>query len=319
MNILLFSAAYGSFALILTNTFNIWQMWFLSALMGFALAGVGLNLMHEANHGVYNPRKWLNYLIGSIINLMGSHKYLWDLRHNTLHHVYTNVIGVDYDMVKTPLVRLTTRTPRRWFHKYQHFYCMLIYINYTIIWIMIYDWIHLVHFYGTIGTGKKHRIPVLTIISIVFWKAFHLALTIYLPYVLLDIALWQVLIGWVTMHWLLSAVIGVSFQLNHTMEGTQNAVPSKEGRLAENWSQYMLKTSFNFSTKNRLITYFLGGLNFQIEHHLFPNMSYTHYYNIAPMIKEVLQKYGITYNDSGGWLHAVWSHLKYLKRIGQAA
>ena len=318
-NLLYLVIAYGSFALILNNQFNVFVMWFLSFTMGLGLSGVGLCIMHEANHGAYNKKKFINYLAGSIINIMGSHRYLWQLRHNGLHHVYTNMFDYDYDMARTFLIRHSRDWERKWYHRYQHIYALLIYFNYTLIWILVYDWIHLVEFYGKVGTKKNKAIPIHVIISIFFWKMVHLYLMIVLPYMVLDLALWQVLIGFVTMHWTLSAIIGVTFQVNHTIEGTVNIEADAQGVIQESWAKQMVKTSFNFSTKNKAVTYFLGGLNFQIEHHLFPKMSYSHFFAIKPMVKEVLEKHGYTYNDCGSWLNAILMHLKYLKRLGNGS
>ena len=297
-------------------------MWFLCVIMGLGMAGIGLGVMHDANHQAYSKHRWVNNLLGSSLNLLGSHKHIWDIRHNILHHTFTNVYELDDDIAKIWLLRLSPEQKRRWYHRYQHLYAFLVYMNYTLSWLFYHDNLHLIKYFKTLGygekSGKKINIPMSKIISIYSWKFFALFYMLVIPYLVLNLAWWQVLLGFLTAHWAMGLIVGVIFQINHMIDGSVHGIPDENGKIAEHWAEHQIKCSFNFSTNNGFFTWYLGGLNFQIEHHLFKSISSIHYRDLKPIFRKVIEKYGFTYNDCGSWGNAIRLHLLYLKNIGSA-
>ena len=322
LNILFaFSLTYIPYGLILSGKFNIWVMWLLSAIMGLGMAAIGLGVMHDANHGAYSKSKWVNKLLGSCLNLLGSHRYIWNIRHNILHHTFTNVYDLDDDIAKIWLLRLSPEQKRHWYHRFQHFYVIFVYMNYTLSWLFYHDNIHLIKYFKTMGYGEKSgdfiNIHWSKIVEIYAWKLFSLFYMIGIPYLLLDLSLWQAILGFLTAHWAMGLVVGVIFQINHMIDGTAHGIPDKNGKINDNWAEHEIKCSYNFSTDNKFFTWYLGGLNFQIEHHLFKTISSVHYLKLKPIFKEVLEKHGYTYNDCGSWGEAIRRHLFYLKEMGR--
>jgi len=314
--ILVFFVTYGAYALILTNQFNMWVMWSLAIVMGLGMAGIGLGIMHDANHHAFSDKKWLNNFLGASLNLLGASKYVWDIRHNKLHHTFTNIYELDDDIAKIWGLRLSPDTKLMFIHRFQHLYVPLIYLNYTLAWLFWGDNLHIIKYNGKYGHGKEKSIPVLTYISYIFWKLFSLSIMILVPYLILDLQLWQIVVGFITAHWAMSIMVGWTFQLNHMMPGTIHGIPNQKNEIDEYWARYQVKTSFNFSMNNAFLTWYLGGLNFQVEHHLFPKISSIHYHKIRPIVEGISKKHNIPYNNAGSWFHAIYIHLKYLKYMG---
>jgi len=114
-------------------------------------------------------------------------------------------------------------------------------------------------------------------------------------------------------------ILSIVFQLAHTVEHTAFPTPSADANRIENeWAIHQIETTANFATKNKLISWLVGGLNFQIEHHLFPKVSHIHYPAISKIIKQACAEYGIRYIEFRRMRHANVSHAVHLKRMGRA-
>ncbi|MDH4262458.1 MAG: acyl-CoA desaturase [Spirochaetia bacterium] len=307
---------YGSYFLILFGNLPEIVMLLLACVMGVGIAGIGMGIMHDGSHNSYSENKFVNYIMGSLLNFAGSHKYIWDLRHNSLHHMYTNVYKYDYDMVKIWLVRHSPEAPKRWFHKYQHIYAsIMIYPYYTLFWLLFYDMFHL-RVFSEFAEGDQRKHPFMKIVGIIFWRIFYLFYIIVIPYLLLDLPFWKIMTGFLALHVSTSAVLCPIFQVAHIMENTTHAIPDKKGNLKATWAENQVTSSSNFSLNNKLLTWFCGGLNYQIEHHLFPWICSIHYPDIHPIIKKTIEKYKLPYNNQPTLLKAYASHLRFLKKIG---
>jgi linoleoyl-CoA desaturase len=308
---------YGAYFLILFAGLPEWAMLILAAVMGVGIAGIGMGIMHDGSHNAYSKNKFVNYFMGSLINLAGSHKYIWDLRHNDLHHMYTNVFKYDYDMVKIWMLRHSPEAPRKWYHKYQHIYAPLfIYPYYTMFWLIFYDVLHLNLFSKEFGAGDGKGHPTGKIVGMFLWKAFYFFYMLVIPYLVLGLPFWKILIGFMVVHYATSLVLCPIFQVAHIMMETTHAIPDKKGQIKDTWAENQVKSSCNFSLDNKLLTWFVGGLNFQLEHHLFPWICSIHYPEIQPIVKETIAKYKLPYNVHPTLFQAFKSHLSYLKKLG---
>lgn len=92
--VILFSLFLTPYFLIITLTnIPLWLFLLLSVIIGVGMAGIGMNVMHDGNHGAYSDKKWVNKFMGGSIYILAGNVYNWQVQHNVLHHTYTNKIG----------------------------------------------------------------------------------------------------------------------------------------------------------------------------------------------------------------------------------
>jgi linoleoyl-CoA desaturase len=123
--------------------------------------------------------------------------------------------------------------------------------------------------------------------------------------------------GFITMHFIAGVILTVVFQLAHTVEGTTHPVPDETGTIENNWAVHQMNTTVNFSRQSRLISWYVGGLNFQVEHHLFPTICHVHYPEISEIVKTTAEEFGIPYLENRTFMDAVNSHIETLRRFGR--
>jgi linoleoyl-CoA desaturase len=128
---------------------------------------------------------------------------------------------------------------------------------------------------------------------------------------------WQFAIGWLTMHLVAGGILGIVFQLAHVVEDTTHPEPDQAGRMSAAWMVHEMETTSNFGRYNRLLNWYVGGLNFQIEHHLFPKVCSIHYPAISEIVKATAAEHGIVYNEHATLRDAVRSHYRMLERLGR--
>lgn len=286
------------------------------AIMGVAMAGIGFSVSHDALHGAYSHNPRVNAAIGFTFDLLGASGYMWKITHNVIHHTYTNIHGIDEDLEVTPLLRLSPVAKHHPWQRFQHLYAPIAYSMSTINWVFVKDF----DLFSRKNLGpyldKKH--PRAQYAVLVFSKLFSLTWMLALPLLLLPVAWWQVIIGFLTMHLIGGTILGVIFQLAHVVEQTQHPVPDSLGRMPNGWLVHEMITTANFCVGNKLLTWYCGGLNHQIEHHLFPKTCSVHYPAISPIVRAVAEKHGVPYHLNPTFTGAFASHLKMLRRLGAA-
>lgn len=288
----------------------------LSGLFGFVLASIGFNVMHDACHGSYSSKKWVNDLFGLSLNALGGNAYIWKLKHNIVHHTYTNIDGIDDDIAKAPLMRQCKSQPRYKAHRYQQFYVVLIYGLSSFLWVFLMD-------FAKYFSKKVYTTPIKNMDNsehFVFWisKLFYMIFYIAIPVYFVGWAYWAA--GFFAFHFVMGLTLAIVFQLAHVVENTEfvEAIPGKEN-LEEEWAIHQIKTTANFATDNKVISWFVGGLNFQIEHHLFPRISHVHYPALHKIVKETCEKFNLPYNYYPSMASAVVSHFRFMKDLGKAS
>jgi linoleoyl-CoA desaturase len=306
------ATAYG---LIMSGLFPPLAMLGLAMLMGVGIAGIGFCVAHDALHGAYSTNPRVNRLIGWSLDLIGGSSYLWNLGHNVVHHTYTNIPGVDGDVAGSSLLRQSPSAPWRPCHRYQHIYAFPLYSLATLNWVFLKDYKGM--FQRNWGTERDKVHPRADIRRMLALKAFYYTWSLVLPLTLLAIPWWQVMIGYVAMHLTAGSILGVVFQLAHIVEGTTFPRPDATGTVRESWIAHELATTANFANGNRLLTWYIGGLNYQIEHHLFPRVCSVHYPSIAGIVREMAEREGLPYQHQPTLLSAVRSHVRLLKKFGQ--
>jgi len=311
----LLALALAAYILILLLPLTAWAIIILSTVLGFTLACIGFNVMHDANHGSYSSSERLNNLLGLTLNALGGNSFIWKFKHNIIHHTYPNVDGIDDDIAKSPFIRMCST--QRWVpaHRVQHIYTPLLYAISTILWVLFQDF----EKYFRRKIHQTAMAPMKLQDHFIFWisKVMYLFFYIALPVFLIGWTNW--LLFFVTMHVGLGLTLAVVFQLAHVVEETTfEFVASDETMRIENeWAIHQVKTTSNFSPNSPIISWLVGGLNYQIEHHLFPRVSHVHYPALSKIVKEKCKEFGLPYNCIPSMHKAVASHFRLIRLLGK--
>jgi linoleoyl-CoA desaturase len=294
----------------------VWLSLFLCALFGLILASIGFNVMHDACHGSFSSKKWVNSLLGLSLNAIGGSSFFWKQKHNIIHHTYTNIDGVDDDIAQGMMLRQTPTQKWRPIHRYQHIYLPLAYAMTFFLWINLND-------FQKYFTKKIHNTPLQVMDRkehIVFWatKIFYASVYVVIPILCVGPIAW--LIGYLTMGAVTGLVIAYIFQLAHAVEGPEfDAVGLEDKVIESEWAVHQIKTTANFAPKSKVISWFVGGLNFQVEHHLFPRISHIHYPALSRIVQEHCERFNLPYHCFPNLRMAVISHVRTMKKMGQKA
>lgn len=285
-----------------------------SVLLGGLTAAIGFNVMHDGAHGSFSKYKWVNTLASFSLNILGGNSFMWNMKHNVVHHAYTNVDGIDDDIDIQPWMRMSETQKKYKMHKYQHLYFWVLYSVLYIFWIFVLDYQK--YFKSKVGAMPLKKMKLGD--HLVFWgfKLFHAFLFVGLPIYLLGWYDWM--ISFLIFTLVAGFVLSMVFQLAHTVEHTQFPIADKEtGKLEDEWAIHQIKTTANFATNNPIVSWLVGGLNFQIEHHLFPKISHVHYPAISKIIRQACQEYGLVYIEYPRVRYAVASHVAFLRQMGR--
>jgi linoleoyl-CoA desaturase len=310
----LLTLTFGAYGLMMTGWFGLWTMWGLAAVMGIGVAGCGFSVAHDALHGAYSSNKTVNKALGLTFDLLGASGYLWKITHNVIHHTYTNIQGIDEDLEVSPLLRLSPESEHYPFHRVQHLYGFAVYSLSTLFWVFGKDYKYLLQ--KDLGPYEDISHPPKEVATLLGMKALYYTYMIVLPLWLLSITWWQFLIGFLTVHLTAGLILGVVFQLAHVVEGPEHHTAHGTDMMEDAWLVHEVKTTANFARSNAALCWYVGGLNFQIEHHLFPRICSIHYPAISPIVEEVATEYGLPYHHNETFLGAVASHYRTLKALG---
>lgn len=315
--IVMFSLYFAPYLLIVTETVtSIWMLIPLVVLMALGVAGIGLSVMHDANHGAYSNKNWVNSLIGYSMNLIGANAFNWKMQHNVLHHSYTNVHEEDEDISPRGALRLTPHSDWKSIHRYQYIYAWFLYGLMTIVWLFFKDFTRIVK-YGKAGVAKKLNSDIRKEwVVLILSKLVYVGYIFVIPVVFTSLVWWEVIVGVLTMHYIAGFILAIIFQPAHVIEGSEFPLPDDTNTLENNWAVHQLLTTTNFGNRSRWFSWYVGGLNFQIEHHLFPNVCHVHYRRIADIVKTTANEYGLPYKTSRTFISALAGHARLLKQLG---
>ncbi|PQJ10405.1 acyl-CoA desaturase [Flavipsychrobacter stenotrophus] len=312
--VILISLSIGLYLSLLTFHFTAFAGIALSMVLGLTLAGVGFNVMHDANHGSYSSKKWVNDLLGLTLNALGSNAFIWRQKHNIIHHTYTNVDGIDDDIAKSPVIRQCSTQVWKPAHKVQHIYLWLAYALSSILWIFVTDFVK----YGSKMVYTTPLKKMDTKEHAIFWisKVMYVAFYIALPIYLVGVSTWAV--GYLAMNVALGMSLSVVFQLAHVVEETEFEFSGADDKVIENeWAVHQLKTTADFARGNKVISWYVGGLNYQVEHHLFPRISHVHYPEVSKIVEQKCKEYNVDYHAMPTMWAAIGSHYRFMKSLGQ--
>ena len=292
-----------------------WQALPLTVVLGLVTTGIGFNLMHDGGHGAFSRHKLVNLAMARCLDVIGGSSYLWHWKHRVIHHTYSNITGHDTDISIGRLARFTPHQARHAYQRWQQWYIWPLY------GLMAMKW----HFYDDfrtllVGRIGPHRIPrprnrdlvVLVVCKLLFFAfAFGVPLLVH--------PLWVVALGYVAVAVVLGLSLSVVFQLAHCVEEADFPSVVKEGASVDSaWAVHQVNTTVDFCRGNRFATWLLGGLNYQIEHHLFPHVCHSNYPAISTMVRETCRDFGIEYKEHSSFWAGVQSHYRWLRRMGAA-
>ena len=311
---ILVPAAMILYASLLVFDWGVVSIILLGGLLGFIHASVGFNVMHDANHGSYSEHKWLNDLLGLTMNALGSNAFIWKQKHNVIHHTYTNIDGIDDDIAKSPVIRQCQT--QKWvpIHRVQHLYLPLVYAISSVAWTFLTDYMK--YFNRKVYTTPMTKMNLKE--HIIFWgsKLLYAGVYILLPVLLKGWVFWIIL--FTSLHVMLGLTLAIVFQLAHVVEHTEFETTTIDPKVIESeWAIFQVKTTADFATGNKVISWLVGGLNFQIEHHLFPRISHIHYPAISKIVKKTCEEYHVPYHSFPTMWSAVVSHFRFMKQLGK--
>jgi len=304
------------FVLILCCGFPGWLNMLLYVVMGFGLAGIGMSVMHDANHFGYSSNQKVNRWVGNTIFLLGADAYNWKIKHNKLHHVYTNIYGSDEDINSRAILRFAFAAPLKPYHRYQHLYAWALYALMSLSMILRDDYKrrdYRKRGVTNISRGVFQRSLVWLHVS----KVLYFGAIFGLPLWLTAMPWWQVLLGFLLMHITAGLIMSMIFQMAHVVEGAEQIGGKENRHVTHSMIAHQLKSTTDFAPRNRLLTWYVGGLNFQVEHHLFPKVCHIHYPALAPIVAETTREFSMPYHVHEKFSDAFRSHFHMLKRLGR--
>ncbi len=303
-----------TYVLILSNLFAPWAMLLMALGHGFFTAMIGLNVSHDAIHGSYTKCPKKNKKLGLSFNFIGVNDYVWTISHNIVHHTYTNIPDHDEDIEQVPILRLQPNQELWKIHRFQYIYAFFLYSLSTFFWVLVKDYKKF--FQHQLGGHFRKSFPRKEVFRLFAYKAFYYFMFLVLPILVIDLPWYWVIFGFVASHLLEGFTVAVIFMLAHIIEGTSFPEPEDSGKLNMPWADLQMHTTANFAIKNRVVNYLFGGLNFQIEHHLFPKVCHVHYPSISGIVKETARDHNLPYIEHKTFLGAIGSHIRFLKKYG---
>ena len=288
-------------------------MW---VIMGFGMAGVGLSIMHDANHGAYSKNDRVNKLLGLVINGVGGSDVNWRIQHNVLHHTYTNVSGYDEDIDPGKVMRFSPRAERLKIHRFQHIYAWFFYGLMTLMWCTAKDFIQAARFKRQ-NLLKTQNITYGRLVrAIIITKVIYFAIIFGVPFTFSILPWYGTVLCFLTMHFIAGVTLAAIFQPAHVVPTSTYPIPNNSGVVEADWAVNQLYNTANFAPKSTWFSWYVGGLNFQVEHHLFPNISHVHYKKLSEIVKKTATEYNLPYYSYKTFFGAVREHTKMLHDLG---
>jgi len=294
---------------------NIYWLFGLYLTSGFGMAGIGMGVMHDAIHGSYSSNKRNNIRLGYTMNLIGANATVWKIQHNVLHHAYPNIDQADDDINPPLVLRFSPHARKYWLHRFQHLYVWFFYGLSTLSWVTTKDFIRL-NRYRKMGFFRNDKDYNYELLRMVGWKLFYYSYTLILPMIIVPLAWWIILLAFISMHFLAGIYMSLVFQTAHIMPGAEYPLPDRNGQMANDWATHQMATTTNYSPQSKYFSWLIGGLNYQIEHHLLPDVCHIHYKKLSHLVSETAEEFGIPYNTKQNFVTAIRDHAKMLQQLG---
>ena len=289
-------------------------LWFLT---GLGMVGIGCAVHHDSNHGSYSDNKTVNKIIGDVVNVVGGYDVTWRIQHNILHHTYNNIEGLDEDIDTGGLMRFHPETKKLKMHRFQHIYAWFLYCLLTLQWVTYKDY-RLLFLYEKKGLLKKEKISLRkALLELSIYKVIYFTYALVLPIMFSGMSWQMVVMGFLVLHFTAGLSLSCIFQLAHVLESSEFPITPDDRKMENSWAIHQLLNTADFSPRSRIMFWFIGGLNYQVEHHLFPHISHVHYPKIAVIVKQTAEQYGLPYKVMPTFVNALVQHGRMLKKMGR--
>jgi len=306
----------ASYTLLVFSAGPWWLAILLALSLGLSVAGIGFNIQHDGGHHGYSDLRWVNKIMAMTLDLMGGSSYIWARKHNSIHHTFSNITGQDDDIDMGVLGRLSPHQRRLRFHRLQHFYLWFLYGFLPVKWHVFDDFRNVIS--GRIGEHRIARPKGWDLATLIGGKVIFFTLALVIPMLLHPV--WIVLVFYFAITYVQGVILSVVFQLAHCVEEATFPMPREgTGRMESTFATHQIETTVDFARGNRLLSWLLGGLNFQIEHHLFPQVCHVHYAALAPIVEKACAEFGLRYMANKTFRAGLASHFRWLRRMGSAA
>ena len=307
-----FTWALASYLLLVFAVDQWWQAIPLGISLGVAMAAIGFNIQHDGGHKAYSRHNWINRIMATSLDLLGGSSYVWDHKHNTVHHTYANITDHDDDINVGPLGRLSPHQKWHRFHRLQHIYLWLLYGLLPIKWQFVDDFWNIAK--GRIGNYKFARPTGRDLLIFIGGKVVFFTLALGLP--MMFHTWWLVLLTYVLVCWTMGLLLAIVFQLAHVVEEAEFPLPIGDpAQMEAHWAVHQVQTTVDFARSNPVLCWLLGGLNFQIEHHLFPRICHIHYPRLSRLVEKTCREFGIEYHAHPNLASGVASHFRWLRQM----
>lgn len=297
------------------NSFSILVL--LSIIMGIGMASIGLSVMHDANHGSYSKNRKMNTFLSYSLNIIGGHRLNWQLQHNELHHTFTNIHDHDEDIAPIGILRFDPHAPLKKMHRFQVIYAWFLYGMMTIMWATTKDFRQLKR-YRDMGLLKAKNISYRNqFLLLINSKILYYIYILLLPILFSGLPWWNIVVAFLIMHFVAGLALALIFQPAHVIEDTSFPLPDTTGNMENDWAVHQMYTTANFAPKSRIFSWFIGGLNYQVEHHLFPTICHIHYRKISKIVRDTAKEFKLPYLEKSNFVTALISHAKTLNQLGK--
>ena len=312
---ILIASFIASYALLVFVAQTWWQALPLAIVLGLLTAAIGFNVQHDGSHHAYSDHDWVNKMMAMTIDVIGGSSHHWHFKHVIFHHTYVNITGYDTDIELGGLGRLNPHRRRFWFYRWQQYYLWPLYGFMAINWHLVGDLRDIIP--GRIGEHRLPRPKGWNLAVFVAGKAIFLALAFGIP--MLFHSVWVVVLFYGAAAIVLGLVLSVVFQLAHCVEQAEFPLPRQDtGRIENAWAIHQVETTVDFARRSPVAAWLLGGLNFQIEHHLFPRICHVNYPAISKVVEQTCKEFGLRYTEHESFWSGVASHFRWLRRMGMA-
>lgn len=279
----------------------------------FTHLSIAFNIAHDANHNAISSSSRVNRLLSYTLDLIGVNSYLWRISHNQEHHTYINVLEIDNNIQGFGVLRFSPQDQKKNFFKYQHIYATLLYGLATFNYVTVKD-------FKLMREAFKDgiKVPAIELVKFVVFKAFYYTYMLILPTVVLGISFGYVFLFFFLVHFFLGIGLSYVFLCGHVTEGAHYP-EIVDGKIADSWAVHVVKTTCDYASNNKILTWFVGGINIHVIHHLLPAICHIHYAELAPILKQTAKDCNLDYREHPTFVAAISSHIKTLKEVGMVA
>ncbi len=316
-SVVMLSLYFVPYALMWTQDFSYWGVLLCYCVMGLGLAGIGMSVMHDANHDAYSANPFINKMMAQALTIVGGDNKNWRTQHNVLHHTYTNIHEHDRDIDNKVIMRFSPAGEYKKIQRVQVVYVFVFYAIMSLYWTTAKDFVQYIQFNKEGQHRDSGSQKVFILLRLIFWKAVYFTYMFVLPMMFLNMSFLHLFVGFLIMHAIAGLILSIVFQLAHVVEEAKFPEPDEKGNIQNEWAIHQMETTADFSRGSWLITYYVGGLNYQTEHHLFPRICHVHYPKIASIVEATAKEFDVPYiyNDTIG--KAFKSHMSIISKLGK--